>query len=180
MSYRTWDEALQMQSKVTNLMTNLNMLINDYSIISNSFDKAIEIQNNKINNNTASPLRDDLYNELFVKYDSLKTFGDVLLNNISELTANLEVLGRQVVNVDEQAVKYIEIINKIRNKSSTLNKISSNVVENSVDFSNLPSEEIEIVEHLINNSKISRGGKTLRKKKNIKKGKKHSKRNKRK
>ena len=71
-------------------------------------------------------------------------------------------------------------INKIRNKSSTLNKISSNVVENSVDFSNLPSEEIEIVEHLINNSKISRGGKSSRKKYTRMKYRKHTKRNKRK
>jgi len=180
MSYKTWDETLQMQSKITNLMTNLNMLINDYSIISNSFDKAIKIQNNRINNNTASPLREDLYNEVFAKYGSLKTFANDLLNNIGLIKANLEVLGIQLVKVDEQAVEYIKIINEIRNKSSSLKQISSNVVENNVDFSNLPPEEIEIVEDLINNSKIRRGGKSLIKKNTRMKYRKHTKRTKRK
>jgi hypothetical protein len=180
MSYRSWNEALQMQSKVNNIMTNLNMLINDYLIISKSFNKAIEIQNKKINNNTASPLREDLYNELFAKYILLKDFGDEVSNNISIIKANLEILGMQVVNVHEEAIGYIKIINEIKNKSSSLNQISSNVVENNIDLSNLPPEERVIVEELINQSKIKRGGKSLRKKNTRMKYRKHTKRNKRK
>lgn len=177
MSHQTWPEYLQMQGKVNNIMTNLNMLIDDYSKISNAFSKAIRIQNKKLNNNSTTPLEDDLYNEIFPQYDSLKNFGDELLNNIHTIELNLDTLKTNVNHVDTQVNEYIQNVNNVKMSSSNLNSISSNVFENDVDSSNLTPEQIEFIKQ---NFEVKKGGKTLRKRKNIKKGNKYSKRNNRK
>ena len=173
MSRQTWAENLQMQGKINNIMTNLNMLIDDYSKISNAFSKAIRTQNKKLNDNSATPLEDDLYNEIFPQYDSLKIFGDELLNNIHTIELNLDTLKTSINYVDIQVNEYIQNVNNIKMSSSNLNSISSNVLENNVDISNLNPEQIEFIKQ---NFEGKKGGKTLRKKKHIKKEKKYSKR----
>jgi len=175
MSYRTWDEALQMQmqGKVNNIMTNLNMLIDDYSKISNAFTKAIRIQNKKLNNNSTTPLEDDLYNEIFTQRDSLKIFGDELLNNIHTIELNLDTLKTKVNYVDIQVNEYIQNVNNVKMSSSNLNSISSNVFENDVDSSNLNPQQIEFIQQHFG---VKKGGKSLRKKNTRMKYRKHTKR----
>jgi hypothetical protein len=173
MSHQNWPEYLQMQGKVNNIMTNLNMLIDDYSKISNAFSKAIRIQNKKLNNTSTTPLEDDLYNEIFTQRDSLKIYGDELLNNIHTIELNLETLKTNVNYVDIQVNEYIQNVNNVKMSSSNLNSISSNVFENDVDSSNLNPQQIEFIQQHFG---VKKGGKSLRKKNTRMKYRKHTKR----
>jgi hypothetical protein len=156
----TWPEALQMQSKVDNVMTNLNMLINDYSTISKAFSKYIDSHKNK----PPKIPTDELYNNAIIQNETLKNFGDGLVNNIHEIKANLETLEMNISDVEELGIEIIKIINT--RKMSDLQNISSITLENNMDTRELTPEHHEFIENLLdlNQSRMKKGGKTLKKK----------------
>ena len=158
----SWPAALKMQDKVDNITSNLNMLIHDYSELSRVFSKTLEKQRNQ----SRRILSEERYNDSIVQYESLKNFGDDLLNNIEIIKTNLEILETKIGDVQQDSSNVIKNINNIR--ISDLQSISQNTLENNVDTSELNSEQNNFVDNLselqdFKRSRTGRGGRTFRK-----------------
>jgi hypothetical protein len=108
--------------EIQNIKTNLIDLIKKYTTISKNFEKTIAQQNEKLNNNIQ--LIDNNYNDNLNRYEFMKSYQSIILNDINEIKTNLVTLERLVLYTDELAVQYFEILDN-RNNNELVNEFNN-------------------------------------------------------
>jgi hypothetical protein len=155
------EELSQMQTKIDNINSSLQMLINFYSKNSEVLQRVLENQNN---NKSPKILRDKSYNTSISRYETLKDFSNELLTNIGEIKNNLDILEMKVNDVKEVGMNVMKNINNT--KISNLQTLSEDALVNNVDTSQLNTDQLEYVDDLLTLQEFSKrkGGNKLSRK----------------